>query len=133
MKESIYDSCLLYSNKNVFEMIKLQTHDILMLANKTFAEIKDKELEKARITFKLRKILIVFISLKFNEDYVKLVHSTLKNVQSIMKIHLNQQNQIKYVQFVSIKNVKLQRSKDKVIINVSIKNQYVTQELGMHT
>ena len=80
MKESIYDSCLLYSNKNVFGMIELQTDDTLMLANKTFAEMKDKELEKARITFKFRKILIVFISLKFNENYIQLTNS---------EIHLN--------------------------------------------
>lgn len=49
--ELSYDFCLLYKNGNDkrFEVIELQTDDILILANDFFATIKEKKLKKAKL------------------------------------------------------------------------------------
>ncbi len=71
MTKSTYDLCLLFINQNEsFQLIKMQTDDTLMLRNDRFAELKENELKKAKLTFKKRKMLITLISIKFNDyDY----------------------------------------------------------------
>jgi hypothetical protein len=73
MIESTFDSCLLYiknsensekineilENHDIlsesFEIVELQINDSLMLENKVFADIEEKELKKAKLILKLEK------------------------------------------------------------------------------
>ncbi len=71
MTKSTYDLCLLFINQNEsFQLIKMQTDDTLMLRNDRFAELKENELKKAKLTFKKRKMLITFTSIKFNDEMI---------------------------------------------------------------
>ncbi len=119
-------------------MIELQINDTLMLADSEFVDMKEKELVKAKITFKFRDMLITFISIKFNDKYIKLIinnYHILLNVFNLSRsdnreIHLIQENQMKNIQSVTIiKNATLKRARDKIRLNVSSKEQYVTQRL----
>jgi len=51
MDQSIYDPCLLYSNKP-FGIVSLQTNNTLFLADNTFTEAKQSELYKAKFMAK---------------------------------------------------------------------------------
>ena len=51
MDQSIYNSYLLYNDKP-FEIISLQTNNILFLTNNTFTETKQSELYKAEFMAK---------------------------------------------------------------------------------
>jgi hypothetical protein len=57
MIESTFDSCLLHIEFTFFEIVDLQTDDTLILADDEFVILKEKELTRARLTFKKRKIL----------------------------------------------------------------------------
>ena len=54
MDQSIYNLCLLQSNKP-FGIIGLQTDDILFLADETFIEVKQNKLYKAKFIAKKYK------------------------------------------------------------------------------
>jgi DNA gyrase/topoisomerase IV subunit A len=68
MTKSTYDLCLLFINQfsdnlinqSGFELIEMQTDDILMLRDDRFAELEESELEKAKLTSKKREMLITF-------------------------------------------------------------------------
>lgn len=75
MHQSIYDFCLLhidviFENKN-FEMIDFQIDDTLILIDEHFVEIEKIELFKIKLLIKFRKQLIIIISIKLNDDYLK--------------------------------------------------------------
>jgi hypothetical protein len=55
MKELTYDSCLLYTNKDGFGVVGLQTNDTFFLADKSFAEAEESELYKANFLAKDRE------------------------------------------------------------------------------
>jgi hypothetical protein len=57
----------------------MQTNDILMLEDDQFAELKENELKKAKLTFKKREMLIIFTSIKFNDEIINLIVITSKN------------------------------------------------------
>lgn len=132
MRESTYDSCLLYINEdgiNEFDVVGLQTDDTLLLADQKFAEVEEKELVKAKITSKPREMLIIFTPIKFNGGYIKLImhlNSDHHDTGS-MEIHLTQENQIKNLQLVTTKDETLKGARGKVRQNVSPKDQYVAQ------
>jgi hypothetical protein len=52
IKELTYDSCLLYTNKDGFGVVSLQTNNTLFLANKSFAKAEKSELYKANFLTK---------------------------------------------------------------------------------
>jgi hypothetical protein len=60
-----YDLCLLYSNKP-FGIVGLQTDNTLFLVDKTFADVKENKLYKAKFMAKERERLIIIAPLKFN-------------------------------------------------------------------
>jgi hypothetical protein len=72
MKESTYDSCLLYTNKNGFGVVGLQNDDTLILADKSFAEAEESELNKANFLAKDREQLTSATLIKFNSGQIKL-------------------------------------------------------------
>jgi hypothetical protein len=78
MTKSTYDFCLLFINhsdslSNAFGLIEMQTDDTLMLKDERFAELEESELKKAKLMFKKRKMLIIFISIKFNDEIINLI------------------------------------------------------------
>ena len=75
MQQSIYDFCLLHTDvifgdKN-FEIVDFQIDDTLILINEHFVEVEKIELHKIKLLIKFRKQLIIIISIKFNDDYLK--------------------------------------------------------------
>ncbi len=89
MTKSTYDLCLLFTNENksssnlinqsVFELIEMQKDDILMLKDDQFAKLEENELKKEKLIFEKREMLIIFISIKFNEEIISLIEIISKN------------------------------------------------------
>ena len=48
MEQSTYDPCLLYTLTNGLGIVGLQTNDTLFLADKTFADAEEAELQEAK-------------------------------------------------------------------------------------
>jgi hypothetical protein len=63
---------LLYTNKNSFSVVGLQTDDILFLTNKSFAKAKESELHKANFLAKDKEQLTSSTPIKFDSDQIKL-------------------------------------------------------------
>ncbi len=123
MTKSTYDLCLLFINQSVFELIEMQTDDTLMLRNDRFVELEEKKLEKAKLTFKKRKMLIVFISIKFNDEMINLI--TNKNDYILSLTQLSQFDQIRLIN-ISI-SINLISSRDQIRKIMTSKDQYVAQ------
>jgi hypothetical protein len=64
-----YDLCLLYSNK-LFDIISLQTNNMLFLTDKTFINIEENKLYKAKFIAKEQERLITITPLKFNKAII---------------------------------------------------------------
>jgi hypothetical protein len=102
-------------------MIKMQTDDILMLKNDQFAELKENELKKAKLTSKKRKILITLISIKFNDEIISID-------SSINVLLLNQSKQFDQIRLINISiSIDLISSRDQIKKSIISKDQYVTQ------
>ena len=71
MDQSTYDPCLLYTNRNGFGIVGLQTDDTLFLADETFAKSEETELREANFLAKEREELIQTTLIKFNRGYIK--------------------------------------------------------------
>ncbi len=97
MTKSTYDLCLLFINQSVFERIRMQTDDTLMLRDDRFAELEENELKKAKLTFKKRKMLIIVISIKFNDEMISLIETASKNSYSLSLTQFKQFNQIQLI------------------------------------
>ncbi len=124
MTKSTYDFCLLFINQNEsFELIKMQTDDILMLKNDRFAELEENELKKAKLIFKKRKMLITLISIKFNEKIISID-------SSINVLLLNQSKQFDQIRLINISiSIDLISSRSQIRKSVISKDQYVTQRI----
>ncbi|KAI9044858.1 Ribonuclease H-like domain [Aspergillus affinis] len=79
MSQSTFDPCLLYTmdspnsrESTGFGIVGLQTDDTLILADATFAESEEIELQKAQFLAKDREKLTIEKLLKFNGSMVKL-------------------------------------------------------------
>ncbi len=128
MMKSTYDLCLLFINQNdpssnVFELIEMQTDDTLMLRNDRFAELKESKLEKAKLTFKKRKMLTVFTSIKFNDEMINLIIN--KNDYILFLTQLSQFDQIRLIN-ISI-SIDLISSRNQIRKMMTSKDQYVVQ------
>ncbi len=88
MTKSTFDLCLLLItqinliNQSAFELIEMQTDHTLMLKNDRFAELDENKLKKAKLYFKKRKMLIIVISIKFNDEIISLIKIISKNKNS---------------------------------------------------
>jgi hypothetical protein len=68
---SIYNPCLLVStDKQKFEIVRMQINDILFLASEEFATQEDKELKKTELTVKPQNKLEADLKLMFNRCVV---------------------------------------------------------------
>jgi hypothetical protein len=118
MKESTYDSCLLYTNKNSFGVVGLQTDDTLFLADKSFAEAEESELNKANFLAKDREQLTSITPIKFNGGQIQLQDNS---------ILLTQERHCQNLRLVALKAINLTSLKGEVRQAITPKNQYVAQ------
>ena len=64
---STYNPCLLVTSTNqFFKIVGMQTNNTLFLGDKTFVELEEKELEKAKLIAKLVEMLSKGNPLMFN-------------------------------------------------------------------
>ncbi len=130
MMKSTYDFCLLFINQNdssdnAFELIEMQTNNTLMLRNDRFAELKESELKKSKLMFKKREMLIIFISIKFNDEIINLIEVISKSSYSLSLTQLSQFDQIRLIN-ISV-SVDLISSRDQIRKMMTSKDQYVFQ------
>ncbi len=133
MTKSTYDFCLLFIsqssdnliNQSDFELIEMQTNDTLMLKDNRFVELKENELKKAKLMFKKRKMLIIFISIKFNDEVINLIKVISKNSYSLSFTQLKQFDQIQLIN-LSI-SIDLISSRNQIRKMMTSKDQYVAQ------
>ncbi len=120
MTKSTYDLCLLFINQSVFELIKMQIDNTLMLRNNRFAELEKNELKKANLMFKKRKMLITLISIKFNDKIIIIDSSNI--------LFFNQLKQFDQTRFINMTiSVDLIDSREQIRKMMTSKDQYVTQ------
>ena len=118
--ESTYDSCL-FHNIESFDLIDLQTDDILILVSDDFAIVKNKTIKIIKFMIKKRECLIITQQLKFNDMKIEFQ----KNDSIIIK-------HVSYVESIlSVKNKKFSIISSKNIIRKKLisKNQYVVQRV----
>jgi hypothetical protein len=111
------------SSSNAFELIEMQTNDTLMLRDDRFAELKESELKKAKLMFKKREMLIIFISIKFNDEIISLIEIISKN-----NLSLTQLKQFDQIQLINLSiSVDLISSRNQIRKMMTSKDQYVAQ------
>jgi hypothetical protein len=108
-----------------FEIVELQIDDSLMLENKVFADLEEKELKKAKLMFKTREKLIIISLIKFNDEVINLMK---KN--DIKALLLSQSKQFDHLRLIIVsKSVDLIESRSQIRKSIISKNQYVTQKV----
>ncbi len=123
MIESTFDFCLLHIiNQIAFEIVEMQTNDTLMLVNDQFADLKENELQKVKLMFKSREKLIIFISIKFNDEVI----SRNDKIDSLL---LNQSKQFDQIRLIHLSSIDLISSRNQIRTSMTFKNQYVTQRV----
>jgi hypothetical protein len=100
----------------------MQTDDTLMLRDKQFAKLEEKELQKTNLMFKNREILITFISIKFNDEVISLIKDTSK---ALFLTQLKQFDQIRLINMTI--SVDLIDSREQIRKLMTSKDQYVAQ------
>ncbi len=109
----------------------MQTDDTLMLKDDRFAELEEKELEKAKLTFKKRKMLTVFIPIKFNDEMINLItskNSIIRKDKDDYILSLTQLSQFDQIRLINISiSIDLISSRDQIRKMMTSKDQYVVQ------
>jgi hypothetical protein len=103
-----------------------------MLKDERFAELEESELKKAKLMFKKRKMLIIFTSIKFNDEIISLIKSefTSKNSYSLnsYNLSLTQSKQFDQIQLINLStSIDLISSRGQIRKMVTPKDQYVAQ------
>jgi hypothetical protein len=98
----------------------MQTDDTLMLRDDRFAELEESELKKAKLMFKKRKMLITFISIKFNDEMI-----IIDSSDTLLLNQLKQFDQIRLINMTT--SVDLIGSREQIRKMVTSKDQYVAQ------
>ncbi len=143
MTKSTYDLCLLFINQknsssNIFGLVGMQTDDTLMLRDDQFAELEEKELKKTKLMFKNREMLIIFISIKFNDEMISIISKngtsrnnkdcTSENDKNSYSLSLTQSKQFDQIRLVNMTfSVDLTSSRGQIRKMVTSKDQYVAQ------
>jgi hypothetical protein len=105
---------LLYTNENGFGVVGLQTDDTLVLANKSFAEAKESELNKANFLAKDREQLTFITLIKFNSSQIKLENDGL--------ICLTQERHCQHLRLIALKAINLTSLREEVRQAVTLKD-----------
>ena len=130
MKESTYDSCLLYSHQS-FGIVEMQTDDTLLLAIDDFANREKKAVKSAKILTKDRICLISTNPIKFNGMKIQL-HFSIKNsnffnINNFFYITLFHETHVGGIALIQKNETLFINNRDLVRKNLSTKNQYVAQ------
>jgi hypothetical protein len=96
-----------------------------MLRDDRFAELEESELKKAKLMFKKRKMLIIFTSIKFNDEVINLIINKDEYILSLTQ--LSQFDQIRLIN-ISI-SIDLISSRDQIRKMMTSKDQYVAQRI----
>jgi hypothetical protein len=105
----------------------MQTDDTLMLKDDRFAELEESELKKAKLMSKKRKMLIIFISIKFNDEIISLIEFEFTSKGSY-NLSLTQLKQFDQIQLINLSaSVDLISSRGQIRKMVTPKDQYVAQ------
>jgi hypothetical protein len=72
IKQSIYNSCFIFSILVFFSIVGLQTDNTLIPADKNFALAEEIELKKTKFIVKEREEFIINSSIKFNNRIIEL-------------------------------------------------------------
>ena len=118
MEQSTYDPCLLYTPLNGLGIVGLQTDDTLFLADQTFADAEETELQEAKFLAKPREQLTEQTPIKFNGGLI---------TQEGNLIKLTQERQAQNLRLVTIKPTDLTSSYRETHKTVNTKDQYVAQ------
>jgi hypothetical protein len=118
MDQSTYDPCLLYTNRNGFGVVGLQTDDTLFLADETFAKSEETKLREANFLAKEREELTRTTPIKFNGGHIK---------QEKDSITLTQERQCQNLKLVTTKVIDLTSSRGEIRKAVAPKDQYIAQ------
>ena len=125
MHQSIYDFCLLHTDvifeKKDFGMIDLQIDNTLILIDEHFAEAEKIELHRAKLLAKLQKQLIIIISIKFNDGYLKQT--------STNGIFFNQERLCQFLRSIKLQSIDLINTKGTIKKLTISKNQYIVQQI----
>lgn len=117
IEQSTYDACLLYS-KEPFGVVGLQTNDTLIVADTQFAQLEQKQLEKAKFLTKERETLTEDKRVKFNGGIIQLEDTT---------ITLTQEHHCTNLQPVTDRLATTTNSRKAVQENLTTKQQFVAQ------
>jgi hypothetical protein len=118
MEQSTYDPCLLYTLSNGLGIVGLQTDDTLFLADQTFADAEEAELQEAKFLAKPREQLTEQTPVKFNGGLI---------TQKGNLIKLTQERQAQNLKLVTAKPTDLTSSRGETRKTVNTKDQYVAQ------
>ncbi len=122
MLESSYNFCLLWvSSPSIgFGVVRLQTNDTLILADKIFATAEKVKLQKVKLLTKACNQLTIDHPIKLNGGFI-----TLATEHSI---YLNQESQYKYLRLIKLKKpLNLVSSRGLIRNSVTRKDQYIIQ------
>jgi hypothetical protein len=96
-----------------------------MLKDDRFAELEESELKKAKLMFKKREMLIIFISIKFNDEIISLIEIISKNSYILF---LTQSKQFDKIRLINISaSIDLIDSRNQIRKMMTSKDQYVVQ------
>jgi hypothetical protein len=101
-----------------------------MLKDDRFAELEEIELKKTKLTFKKRKMLIIFILIKFNDEMISinLIEDISKDNKNNYNLSLTQLKQFDPIQLINLStSTDLISSRDEIKKMMTSKDQYVTQ------
>ncbi len=98
----------------------MQTDDILILADQSFAVVEKEAIHSAKILIKTRKQLNLENSLKFNDTRVERIGSN-------DAIYFRQETHIQDIQLIQSIDIIITSVRDKMRIKLITKEQYVTQ------
>jgi hypothetical protein len=118
MEQSTYDPCLLYTLSNGLGIVGLQTDDTLFLADQTFADAEETELQEAKFLAKPREQLTEQTPIKFNGGLI---------TQKGNSIQLTQERQAQNLKPVTAKPTDLTSSRGETRKTVNTKDQYAAQ------
>jgi hypothetical protein len=98
-----------------------------MLKDDRFAELEESELKKAKLMSKKREMLIIFISIKFNDEIISLIEFEFisKDSYSLSFTQLKQFDQIQLINLST--SIDLISSRSQIRKMMTSKDQYVVQ------
>ena len=123
MKESTYDSCLLYSHES-FGIVGMQTDDTLLLATDDFANKEEKAVKSAKILTRDRSCLTFTNSIRFNGMKIQL-HFSINN--STFYITLFQETHIGGIILIQKDETSFTSNRGIIRKNLTPKDQYIAQ------